>query len=80
MLAHYTSIEAMENILKSNELWFSNPLFMNDIEEVIFGFMNGLTKIKDSDAIKEAMETEERYIELTRILDWYVSEFEEKHF
>jgi hypothetical protein len=27
LLAHYTSLEALERILQSNEVWFSNPLY-----------------------------------------------------
>jgi hypothetical protein len=79
LLAHYTSIEAMENILKTDEIWFSNPLFMNDIEEVIWGFVHGITTIKNNEAIKEAIGTKERYALLARTLDWYVSEFERKN-
>ena len=33
LLAHYTSIEILERIMTTDEVWFSNPLFMNDIEE-----------------------------------------------
>jgi hypothetical protein len=36
-LAHYTSIELAEKILRDEEVWFSNPLFMNDLEELRFG-------------------------------------------
>jgi hypothetical protein len=39
LLAHYTTIQTLEKILASNEVWFSNPLFMNDIEEVRFGIL-----------------------------------------
>ncbi|MBB6249521.1 DUF2971 domain-containing protein [Nitrospirillum iridis] len=41
LLAHYTSLSAIECILKSNEIWFANPLFMNDFQEVRFGFIEG---------------------------------------
>jgi hypothetical protein len=34
LLAHYTSMSSLENILKTDEIWFSNPLFMNDVEEI----------------------------------------------
>jgi hypothetical protein len=27
LLAHYTSLEVLEKIMKNNEIWFSNPLF-----------------------------------------------------
>jgi|SRR5665647_1080666 len=40
-LAHYTSLEAIENILTHNEIWFSNPLFMNDLEELRWGLRTG---------------------------------------
>lgn len=34
LLAHYTSIEALESIVKSQELWLSNPRYTNDSEEL----------------------------------------------
>ena len=37
LLAHYTSMEVLEKIIRTDEIWLSNPLFMNDIEEVRFG-------------------------------------------
>jgi hypothetical protein len=39
LLAHYTTIQVLEKILGNNEVWFSNPLFMNDMEEVRFGVL-----------------------------------------
>jgi hypothetical protein len=41
LLAHYTSLEVLEKVIRSNELWFSNPLFMNDMQEVRFGMIEG---------------------------------------
>jgi hypothetical protein len=41
MLAHYTSVENVEKVLRSDEVWFSNPLFMNDWEEMRFGIYEG---------------------------------------
>jgi len=41
LLAHYTTVQVLEKILTTNELWFSNPLFMNDLEEVRFGILQG---------------------------------------
>jgi hypothetical protein len=37
LLAHYTTIKGAEAIIANNQLWFSNPLFMNDIDELTFG-------------------------------------------
>jgi len=36
-LAHYTSVGVVEQILKNNEIWLSNPLYMNDLEEMRLG-------------------------------------------
>ncbi len=41
LLAHYTSVEVVEQILKHEELWFSNPLYMNDLEEMRLGIFVG---------------------------------------
>lgn len=41
LLAHYTSVETLEKILKNEELWLSNPLFMNDLDEMRFGLTRG---------------------------------------
>ena len=41
LLAHYTSLEVMAKIVENEEIWFSNPLFMNDHQEVRFGMLNG---------------------------------------
>jgi hypothetical protein len=41
LLVHYTSIAVMRHILESSEIWFSNPLFMNDLQELRFGLIEG---------------------------------------
>jgi hypothetical protein len=41
LLAHYTSVETVERILKNGEVWFSNPLYMNDLEEMRAGIFLG---------------------------------------
>ena len=35
-LAHYTSIPNTEKVLRSRQLWLSNPLLMNDSQELLF--------------------------------------------
>jgi Protein of unknown function (DUF2971) len=37
LLAHYTSVETAERILRDEEVWLSNPLYMNDLEEMRAG-------------------------------------------
>ena len=55
LLAHYTSISGVEKILLSNELWFANPLNMNDREEVGFGIEEGSRVVRQSAEIAEAV-------------------------
>jgi hypothetical protein len=53
LLAHYTSIKVMERILQSNEIWFSNPLFMNDLQEVRFGLNEGTRLFSNAELLKK---------------------------
>src|ERR1700722_4405374 len=46
MFAHYTSMDALEKIMKSDEIWFSHPLLMNDHEEVHWGITRGVSEIE----------------------------------
>jgi hypothetical protein len=39
LLAHYTSVQVAEQILKNEEIWFANPLYMNDLNEMRAGIM-----------------------------------------
>lgn len=41
LLAHYTSVQVVEQILKNDEIWFANPLYMNDLQEMRFGIATG---------------------------------------
>ncbi len=41
-LAHYTSLEVLEKVMTNEEIWFSNPLLMNDHQEVRFGLSEGI--------------------------------------
>jgi hypothetical protein len=79
LLAHYTSLEAMEKILMANEIWFSNPLFMNDFEEVQFGILHGAAVIKNEESIRSALRTERRHRIFTESIDYHMSHFDQKH-
>jgi Protein of unknown function (DUF2971) len=61
LLAHYTSIPVLEAILRNNELWLSNPLYMNDVEEVRFCITEGVHAFVSSPAIETACETKPRF-------------------
>lgn len=54
LLAHYTSISTIEKIINSNELWLSNPLFMNDWEELRFGMNTGADSFRASPLVANA--------------------------
>src|ERR1700677_2269317 len=54
LLAHYTSIRVMESILKNSEMWFSNPLFMNDLQEMKSGINEGMKFFSNIEALKIA--------------------------
>ncbi len=60
LLAHYTSIRVMENILRSSEVWFSNPLFMNDMQELVHGLNEGTKFFSDIGPLKKAGGSDER--------------------
>lgn len=60
LLSHYTSLYNLENILKNEEIWLSNPLFMNDLEEVRFGVLTGFDLVITNDKLRSSLGDEER--------------------
>jgi hypothetical protein len=42
LLAHYTSVQVAEQIIKNEEIWLSHPFYMNDLEELRFGMLQGI--------------------------------------
>jgi hypothetical protein len=79
LLAHYTSIEALEAILRNNEVWFSNPLFMNDIEEVRFGMNAGANYFFASEKIASACRSKERFDTLKNTFYYWFNTFQKEH-
>lgn len=79
LLAHYTSIQTFERIISAEEFWFSNPLFMNDLEELKFGMNEGAAAFYRSEDIKEACGTKERHEGLINHFDFLFSEFDSKY-
>lgn len=77
LFAHYTSLDALEKILTSREIWFSNPLFMNDLEEVRFGVLRGTDEIIESKDIAEAFGSRERNDIFLNNLIQYKTQFED---
>jgi len=60
LLAHYTTIQTIERIIQSKQMWFSNPLYMNDIDEVRFGLIEGESAITSSQALSDACGSPDR--------------------
>jgi hypothetical protein len=56
LLAHYTTVSTLESILTNKQLWLSNPLYMNDFEEMRFGMITGERMLRErAPAIDEAI-------------------------
>lgn len=79
LLAHYASIHTLESILKNMEIWFSNPLYMNDHEEVRFGIYEGQRAFMNSPEIAVACKTPQRTAILYNAFNNYFSKFEQEH-
>ena len=77
LLAHYTSITAMEKILRDNQLWFSNPLFMNDLQEMRFGMNHGSMRLRLPSLLLNAAETQPRATILGQAVASYFQSFDD---
>lgn len=60
LLAHYTSLMVLEQIIKNDEIWLANPLFMNDIEEVWKGINEGTRAFLESPSIRSRLSAGDR--------------------
>jgi hypothetical protein len=79
LLAHYTSMQTFEKIITAEEIWFSNPLFMNDLEELKFGMNEGRDELLKNDRIRTACKTEKSHDKFLSDFDYLYREFESKH-
>ena len=79
LLAHYTSVETLEKILKNEELWLSNPLFMNDLDEMRFGLTRGKAFFDQTDLEKACGLNSATAAQLRAAFNTYYSEYESKH-
>jgi hypothetical protein len=79
LLAHYTSISTLNAIISNDEMWFSNPMFMNDVEELRFGMNEGLQALLRSEAIKKACGDNQRHKALIDSFVGYYNQFAEEH-
>lgn len=78
LLAHYTSILSMEQILIKKAVLFSNPLFMNDLEEMKFGLHSARDCFFSSTEVKDALGSEARIVIAENAFTHYFNEFDTK--
>lgn len=79
LLAHYTSIQTFEQIVTKEEFWFSNPLFMNDLEELRFGMNEGAREFYNSREMRDACGNAKNYEKILLNFDRLFNEFDSKH-
>lgn len=79
LLAHYTSISVLEQIMRNNEIWMSNPLFMNDLHELRFGLSQGRDCFINSKELEQACETNEIYQNLINTFEQQFEDFHTNH-
>jgi hypothetical protein len=79
LLAHYTSIDVIEKILRSTEIWLSNPLFMNDLEEMRFGMLEGRRLFEESEAVKQFAGSQARVDRIKYDFNFYFNQFDNEH-
>ncbi|WP_342620754.1 DUF2971 domain-containing protein [Rhodoferax sp. GW822-FHT02A01] len=79
LLAHYTSIQTFERIIANREFWFSNPLYMNDLEELRFGMIEGAAEFRRSELLKKACESDGRHKHLVDAFDQHFNDFDKNH-
>jgi hypothetical protein len=81
-LAHYTSLEVLEKVMTNDEVWFSNPLLMNDYQEVRFGLSEAariVGVLKDDVTIVQALNGKENVEKVLRAFSNALQGFDINH-
>lgn len=79
LLAHYSSLDVLTSVIEKEEIWFSNPLQMNDLEELRFGIQNGRSQIELHAGLKTALGSQSRIDIFMRHLESFFKDFDENH-
>ncbi len=79
LLTHYTSMANLENILRNHELWLSNPLHMNDLEEVRFGVLSGMNIIERHEELAASLGSDDRRRHFYEHLNSAFSDYANEH-
>lgn len=78
-IAHYTSLQTVESILKHGEIWFSHPFAMNDHEELLYGLIKGKEILHNSIKLKQWFENENTYASFINLFDCFFKDYEKNH-
>jgi hypothetical protein len=78
-LAHYTSVQTLDSILRTRQIWLSNPLLMNDRSEVAYGRQSGIQLFALSEEVKQACKTTARWDRLSSALLHYMNYYDDQH-
>lgn len=79
LLAHYTSVAVLDAMMTNNEIWFSNPLYMNDLEELRFGMVEGANAFRNSQELKGAFKDDQAFDAMMEHFNKLFEAFETKH-
>ena len=79
LLAHYTTIQTIEKIISTKEVWFSNPLYMSDFQEVSFGLLESDRLLRADANVSEALRTPDRSAKFFSSYNYYRQEYIDKH-
>ena len=79
LLAHYTSISTLEKIVSTDQVWLSNPLYMNDLEELRFGMNAGADDFRSSAHLAHVCGSSEKHAFLVKRFDELFSNFDSHH-
>ena len=79
LLTHYTSMAALKAIVEGDKIWFSNPLHMNDWEELVFGMTEGRNIFRDNEEIRTACKTPSVHEKLVGYLDAFLGDYDRTH-
>ena len=60
LLAHYTSIAIVETVLRTKTFWLSNPLLMNDHQELSYGVNTALGLARQHEPLNTALGSDQR--------------------
>jgi hypothetical protein len=61
LLAHYTDAATLAQMLVDDTLWLSNPLFMNDTQEISRGILKGTEMLRYFEVVKKVFESDSHH-------------------